>query len=59
MDFYDESLVNTINDSSAVGWENATPMLMVAGFALLLGVFVLSAILKEWSWMNRFNEVEE
>lgn len=59
MDFYDESLVNTINDSSAVGWENATPMLMVAGFALLLGVFVLSAILKEWSWLNRFNEVEE
>ena len=59
MDFYDESLVKTINDSSAVGWENATPMLMVAGFALLLGVFVLSVILKEWSWLNQFNDVEE
>jgi len=59
MDFYDENLVNTINDNATVGWEDAMPVLMIAGFALLLGTFALSAILREWSWLNQFNEVEE
>jgi len=59
MDFYDESLVNTINDNATVGWEDAMPVLMIMGTALLLSGFVLLSMMREWAWLNQFNEVEE
>ena len=56
MDFYDENLVRAINDNATVGWEAATPILIIAGFSLLLGAFILAAMMREWSWLNQFNE---
>jgi len=60
MDFYDTSvpivIVTEINDSSTVGWEDATPVLMIMGTALLLSGFVLLSMMREWAWLNQFNE---
>jgi len=56
MDFYDVSIVTEINDSSTVGWEDAMPVLMIMGTALLLSGFVLLSMMREWAWLNQFNE---
>jgi hypothetical protein len=56
MDFYDANIVTEINDSSTVGWEDAMPVLIVFGAALLLSGFVLLSMMREWAWLNQFNE---
>jgi len=56
MDFYDANIVTEINDSSTVGWEDAMPVLMIMGTALLLSGFVLLSMMREWAWLNQFNE---
>ena len=60
MDFYDTSvpivIVTEINDSSTVGWEDATPVLMIMGTAFLLSGFILLSMMREWAWLNQFNE---
>jgi hypothetical protein len=56
MDFYDANIVTEITDSSTVGWEDAMPVLMIMGTALLLSGFVLLSMMREWAWLNQFNE---
>ena len=56
MIFYDESIVNTVTDNATVGWEDAMPVLIILGFACLLGMFTLTMVMREWAWLNQFNE---
>jgi len=56
MIFYDESIVNTVTDNATVGWEDAMPVLMIMGTALLLSGFILLSMMREWAWLNQFNE---
>ena len=56
MDFYDASIVTEISNSSTVGWEDATPILMIMGTALFLGGIILVNMMREWAWLNQFNE---
>ena len=56
MIFYDENIVNTVTDNATVGWEDAMPVLIILGFTCLLGMFTLTMVMREWAWLNQFNE---
>ena len=53
---YDPSIVNTVTDSSIVSWGDATPILFVLGVALLFGGFALTMMLREWAWLNQWDD---
>jgi len=58
---YDPSIVNTVTDNSIVSWGDATPILFVLGVALvalLFGSFALTMMLREWAWLNQWEQTD-
>ena len=53
---FDMNIASEVSSGDLVGWDEARPILIVLVFALALGLFAFSMMMREWAWLSQWDE---
>ena len=51
--------VKEVASGELVGWGDVRPILILLFFALTLGLFAFGAMMREYAWLNQWNDEPE
>ena len=53
---FDMNIASEVSSGDLVGWDDALPILIIIGFALALGLFALGMMMREYAWLNQWED---
>ena len=53
---FDMNVASEVSSGDLVGWDDALPILIIIGFALALGLFAFGMMMREYAWLNQWED---